>query len=220
ELTEYLTELSQSECAEYLRPNLFTNTPDILPPFLQTGGRPAFQIRLVLAATLSGVYGIYSGFELCEARAVPGTEEYLDSEKYQYKVWDWDRPGNIKDFIGAINRIRRENPALQYLKNLRFYPASDDNILFYGKATLERDNLVFVAVNLDPFEAHEADLDFPLDEIGVGEGDPFEVEELLSGARHLWRGRTQHVRLAPGETPAAIFRVKAWERVDFREPCF
>ena len=220
ELTDYLTELAQSECAEYLRPNLFTNTPDILPPFLQTGGRPAFQIRFALAATLSGVYGIYNGFELCEATAVPGTEEYLDSEKYQYKVWDWDRPGNIKDYIAAINRIRRENAALHGLKNLRFYRASDDNVLFYGKTTAERDNLVFVAVNLDPLEAHEADLDFPLAEIGVSGDDPYEVEELLTGAKHLWRGGTQRVRLAPTENPAAIFRVKAWERVDFREPCF
>jgi len=220
ELTDYLTELTQSDCRDYLRPNLFTNTPDILPAFLQTGGRPAFQIRLVLAATLSSVYGIYNGFELCEATAVPGTEEYQDSEKYQYKVWDWDRPGNIKDDITAVNRIRRENPALQHLKNLRFYRASDDNVLFYGKMTPERDNIVLIAVNLDPFEAHEADLEFPLAEIGIGAEDPYEVEELLSGQKHLWRGASQHVRLDPHRNPAAIFRFSMWERVDYREPCF
>jgi starch synthase (maltosyl-transferring) len=220
ELTEYLTELTQSECREYLRPNLFTNTPDILPPFLQTGGRPAFQIRLVLAATLSSVYGIYNGFELCEATAIPGTEEYQDSEKYQYKVWDWDRAGNIKDYITAVNRIRRNNPALQYLANLRFYPASDDNVLFYGKMTPERDNIVFVAVNLDPFEAHDADLDIPLADVGIKGDGPYEVEELLSGDRHLWRGGTQHVSLDPNRNPAEIFRLKAWERVDYREPSF
>ncbi|MGZ9034725.1 MAG: alpha-1,4-glucan--maltose-1-phosphate maltosyltransferase, partial [Rhodospirillales bacterium] len=129
ELIEYLTELSQSHDKEYVRPNFFTNTPDINPPFLQTGGRPAHQIRFVLASTLSSVYGIYNGFELCEATPIPGKEEYLHSEKYEYKVWDWDRPGNIKDFITRINLIRRENPALHELENLRFYAADDDNVL-------------------------------------------------------------------------------------------
>ncbi len=119
--------------SEYLRPNFFANTPDILPAFLQTGGRPAFQIRLVLAATLSSVYGIYNGFELCEAAALPNSEEYANSEKYEYKVWDWDRPGNIKDYVARVNAIRRDNPALHYLKNLTFHHADDDNVLFYGK---------------------------------------------------------------------------------------
>jgi starch synthase (maltosyl-transferring) len=154
ELIDYLTELTQTDVKEYLRPNFFTNTPDINPPYLQTGGRPAHQVRLVLAATLSSVYGIYNGFELCEATPIPGKEEYLDSEKYEYKVWDWDRPGNIKDYIATVNRIRRDNPALQELDNLRFYPAHDDSILFYGKMTPDRGNMVFVAVNLDPFEPH------------------------------------------------------------------
>lgn len=220
ELIDYFTELCQSESAEYLRPNLFANTPDILPQFLQAGGRPAFQIRLVLAATLSSVYGIYNSFELCEGRAVPGTEEYLESEKYQYKVWDWDRPGNIKDYIAAINRIRRENPALHHFRNLRFYEASDGNVLFYGKIAPGRDNMVFIAVNLDPFEAHESELRFPLGEIGIVEGDTFRVEELLSGDQHLWSGASQRVRLDPHNNPAAVFRVSPWERVDFHNPCF
>lgn len=220
ELTDYLQELTQGESKEYLRPNFFPTTPDILPPFLQSGGRPAFQIRFLLAATLSSVYGIYNGFELCEAAAVPGKEEYLDSEKYQYKVRDWNRPGNIKDYIAAVNRIRRENPALQGLKNLRFHHASDDSVLFYGKAASDQDNLILIAVNLDPFETHESELHLPLGDIGVGEDDPFEVEELLTGQKHLWRGHRQRVRLDPHENPAAIFRVKAWERVDYREPCF
>ncbi len=220
ELTDYLVELTQSECREYLRPNFFTNTPDILPPFLQTGGRPAFQIRLVLASTLAAVYGIYNGYELCENRAIPGTEEYEDSEKYEYKVWDWDRPGNIVDYVARVNRIRRENAALRGFANLRFHRADDDNVLFYGKMTADRENMVFVAVNLDPFEAHEAALEFPLEDMGLAEGDAFEVEELLTGAKHLWRGPTQRIRLDPNENPAAILRASVWRHVEYRTPCF
>lgn len=219
ELVEYGTELTQTDVAEYLRPNYFTNTPDILPPFLQTGGRPAFMIRLVLAATMSSTYGIYNSFELCEATAVPGTEEYLNSEKYEYKVWDWDRPGNIKDYIAQVNRIRRENPALHELDNLRFYTAHDDNVLFYGKMTPSRDNLVFVAVNLDPFDIHEAEVEFPLAEMGIPDDQTFEIEELLSGQKHLWTGPWHRLRLDPQTNPAAIFRVQPWEYVDFRSPC-
>src|SRR5262249_44472625 len=148
ELSSYAYELAQGPGVEYLRPNFFTNTPDILPPILQHGGRPAFQIRLVLAATMASAYGIYNGFELCEATAIPGTEEYANSEKYQYKVWDWDWPGNIKDYIGRINRIRNENPALHELRNLHVYRASDPSVIFYGKMTADRSNMVFVAVNL------------------------------------------------------------------------
>ena len=218
ELIDYLTELTQTECREYLRPNFFANTPDILPPFLQKGGQPAFKIRLALAATLAGVYGIYNGFELCEATAVPGTEEYLDSEKYQYKVWDWNRAGNIKPFVSAINRIRRENPALQQLLNLRFWRADHDNVLFYSKMTPDRENIIFVAVNLDPFEAHETTLWFPIGEIGLSDPDAFEAEELLTGAKHLWRGSPQHIRLDPKDNPVAIFRISVWKHVDYRAP--
>ncbi|HET7271049.1 MAG TPA: alpha-1,4-glucan--maltose-1-phosphate maltosyltransferase, partial [Rubrobacter sp.] len=146
EIMEYLTELTQDWPKEYMRPNFFPNTHDILPHVLQFGGRPAFQMRFVLAATLSSTYGIYSGFELCEntPRGEPGTTVYYqDSEVYEYKVWDWDRPGNIKEYIKRVNEIRRQNPALQYLKNLSFYGSPDDNVLFYGKKT--GDNAVFVA---------------------------------------------------------------------------
>lgn len=220
ELTDYLTELTQGETREYLRPNFFANTPDILPRYLQEGGRPAFQVRLVLAATLSSVYGIYNGFELCENRAVPGTEEYQDSEKYQYKVWDWDRPGNIKDYIAKVNRIRRENPALHELENLRFYPADHDSVLFYGKIDHEGTNAVFIAVNLDPFDAHEATIELPLADLGIAETETYTVEELLSEARHLWQGARQKIRLDPAENPAVILRVGRWVHVDYREPCF
>jgi starch synthase (maltosyl-transferring) len=220
ELTDYLTELTQTSVKEYLRPNFFPSTPDINPPFLQTGGRPAHQIRFVLASTLSSVYGMYNGFELCEATPIPGKEEFLNSEKFEYKVWDWDRPGNIKDFITDVNRIRRENPALHELENLRFYPADDDNVLFYGKMTLDRTNMVFIAVNLDPFDEHKAILEFPIAEMGLKEGDTFEVEELLTGARHLWRGSRQRVLLDPQVNPCEIYRVGGWEQVDYRSPCF
>ncbi|WP_255448461.1 maltotransferase domain-containing protein [Telmatospirillum sp. J64-1] len=220
ELIEYMTELAQSEQKEYFRPNFFPTTPDILPPFLQTGGRPAFRIRFILAATLSSVYGIYNGYELCENAAIPGKEEYLNSEKYEYKVWDWDRPGNIKDEIRKVNLIRRDNPALHEFENTRFYQADDDNILFYGKMTHDRSNMIFVAVNLDPFDPHEAVLHFPLEEMGVPPGETFEVEELLTGRRHLWRGERHRIRLDPEENPAVLFRITVWNSVDYRTPCF
>ena len=220
ELTDYLTELTRTPVKEYLRPNFFTNTPDINPPYLQTGGRPAHMIRLALAATLSSVYGIYNGFELCEATPIPGKEEYLNSEKYDYKVWDWDRPGNIKDFITKVNAIRRDNPALHELDNLRFYPADDDNILFYGKMTPDRSNMVFIVVNLDPFDPHVAELEFPLEQMGLKQGDTFQVEELLTGRKHLWRSAKQGVKLEPETNPVEIYRIGTWETVDYRTPCF
>jgi starch synthase (maltosyl-transferring) len=210
ELQEYLSELTQGPMKEYFRGNLFANTPDILPEFLQRGGPPAFRIRAILAATLSSVYGIYSGFELCENTPLgPGKEEYLDSEKYEIKAWDWDRPGNIRPLITALNRIRRENPAMQEYENLRFYHADSEHVLFYGKMTPDRSNVVFVAVNLDPFQAHDAVLHFPVGEFGMGHNDPWEAEEPLTGERHLWQGSAQRVRLEPS-APGRIFRVRAW----------
>ncbi|HEX8360992.1 MAG TPA: alpha-1,4-glucan--maltose-1-phosphate maltosyltransferase [Longimicrobium sp.] len=210
EIIEYLTELTQGPMKEYFRGNLFPNTPDINPEFLQRGGRPAFMIRAVLATTLSSVYGIYSGFELCEGTPLaPGKEEYLDSEKYELKAWDWDRPGNIRGLITRLNQVRRENRALHEYENLRFYPADDDNILFYGKMTPDRASMVFVAVNLDPFAAHETTLHFPLPDMGIGWNDPWEVEELLTGERHFWHGGSHRLYLEPG-APARIFRVRAW----------
>lgn len=220
ELTEYLTELTQGEACEYLRGNLFTNTPDILPPILQQGGRPAFKMRLALAATLSSVYGIYSGFELCENTAIPGKEEYLHSEKYEYKVWDWERPGNIKDYIATINRIRRENPALHLYKNLRFYESTDDNVLFYGKATPDRTNIVLVAVNLDPFQAHESTIRVPIREYRIGPDQQYLVHELISDRKFLWKGAEQTVRLDPAVEPAAIFSITRWGYKDYDEPCY
>ena len=212
ELTDYLIELTQTEVAEYLRPNFFANTPDILSPFLQNGGPPAFKIRLVLAATLADIYGIYNGYELCENRAIPGTEEYADSEKYQFKVWDWDRPGHIKPYITQVNRIRRENPAFRAYRSLRFWRADDDNILFYGKMTDDRSSMAFVAVNLDPFAAHETTLWFPITGMGLRDPDAWQLEELLSGTRETRQGSPYRVRLDPDVNPAVIYRATAVAR--------
>jgi len=219
ELTAYLTELTRTEMAEYFRGNLFTNTPDILSPILQDGGRPAFKLRLALAATLSSLYGIYSGYELCERAAIPGTEEYLDSEKYEIRVRDWDTPGHIKAYIARINRIRRENPALQEYRNLEFYECDDDNILFYGKRSADGQNTVWVAVNLDPFQAHEARLHLPMRELGVTSEDRLQVHELITDERQLWRGPAHAIRLDPQE-PAAILRVAPFARKPFADPCY
>ncbi|HSE95640.1 MAG TPA: maltotransferase domain-containing protein, partial [Methylomirabilota bacterium] len=212
ELTDYLTELTQSEMRQYFRGNFFVNTPDILPEILQHGGRPAFQMRLILAATLSSLYGMYSGYELCENTSVPGTEEYLDSEKYEIRVRDWDRPGNIKAHVARINRIRRENPALHTTYNLRFYPAADDHILFYGKMTPDRDNVVLVAVNLDPFAAHTAEIEVPLRELGLPEDATFQMHDLLTDTRALWRGSRHLIRLDPAVEPAAVWVLRRWLR--------
>ncbi len=220
ELADYFTELTQTEMAEYFRGNLFTNTPDILPPILQQGGRPAFKMRLVLAATLSTVYGIYSGYELCENAAIAGTEESQDSEKYEIKVRDWDVPGNIKDYISRINAIRRENPALHEYRNLRFYESNDDNILFYGKRSFDGKNAVLVALNLDPFEAHQANVRLPLSEFGIGQEEQFQVNDLITEQRHLWKGPVQTIRLDPREEPAMILRATRFPHKDYGTPCY
>ncbi len=208
ELTQYFTELAQTEMREYFRGNLWPNTPDILPFALQTGGRPAFMIRAVLAATLSSVYGIYSGFELCENEALPGREEYLDSEKYQFKERDWNAPGNIKDWITRLNLIRQENRALHLYDNLRFYPSSDDAILFYGKMTEARDNIVLVVVNLDPHRKHGSYIELPVEQFGGVEDGVYEVHDLLSDARYTWTDRRNYVELDPEIQPAHIFRIR------------
>jgi starch synthase (maltosyl-transferring) len=210
ELIEYFTELTQTEMREYFRGNLWPNTPDILPLFLQNGGRPAFIIRAVLAATLSSLYGIYSGFELCENAALLGREEYLDSEKYQWKERDWDAPGNIKDWIARLNRIRKENRALQFYDNLQFFDADNDAILFYGKMTPARDNIILVVLNLDPHQAHNSYVYVPFETFGAMETDAYEVHDLLTDARYIWRGRQNYVELDPQQQPAHIFRVRRW----------
>lgn len=207
ELIEYLTELTTEAPKEYMRPNFFVNTPDINPPILQTGGRAAFRARAVLAATLSSVWGMYSGYELCESEPIPGREEYLDSEKYQLRVRKFDAPGNIKADIAHINRIRRENHALHELTNLRFHPAHDDNILFYGKMTAAGDNIIWIAVNLDPHRPHEADIELPLYTLGLDDHGSVDVEDLIGGHHFAWRTKWQRVRLDPEVNPYAIWRI-------------
>jgi starch synthase (maltosyl-transferring) len=207
ELTEYLTELTRTEAREYYRPNFFANTPDINPVYLQTSGRAGFQARLVLAATLATNYGLYNGFEVCEGRPLPGKEEYLDSEKYEIKAWDMDRPGHIREDIKLINRLRRERPALQQFDNLSFYNAWNDEILYYGKYTSDRHDFVLVAVNLDPHNPQGAHFEVPLWEFGLGDEASIEVENLVTGARFTWTGKVQHMLLDPRERPYAIWRL-------------
>src|SRR5437899_2196611 len=208
ELTDYLGELTQTEMREYFRGNFWPNTPDILSPFLQDGGRPAFIIRIVLAATLSPLYGIYSGYELCENEAISGREEYLDSEKYQFKERDWSAPGNIKDWITRLNRIRKQNRALQLYTNLRFYPAENEAILFYSKMTPARDNIILVVVNLDPHRKQHSFVDVPIEQFGQMESDQYKVQDLLSGATYTWRGRRNYVELDPEGQPAPSLLVR------------
>jgi starch synthase (maltosyl-transferring) len=220
EIIDYLTELTSTEMCQYFRGNFFVNTPDILPYILQEGGRPAFRFRLALAATLSSVYGVYSGYELCEATPIPGKEEYLNSEKYEYKVWDWDRPGNIKDYLATVNRIRREHSALHEYDNLRFYWADDDNIICYGKANADHSDILIIAVNLDPFQTHETLIHFPISDFGIKDGEQYRATELFSGESYIWSGGTQYVRLDPNIDPAQIFWLRRWEHIDYVETCF
>jgi starch synthase (maltosyl-transferring) len=207
ELTEYLTEITKTPMREYFRPNFFTNTPDILAPMLQTGGPPAFRMRLVLAATLSSSYGIYSGFELCENDAVPGTEEYLNSEKYEIKVRDWHKPGNIREFIARVNEIRRENIALQDFLSLRFLDTDSDQILCYAKLSPDKGNIIIVAVNLDPFQTHYCTVVVPPEVVGAQPGQHYQVTDLLTGASYTWSDHN-YVRLDPMVQSAHILRVE------------
>jgi starch synthase (maltosyl-transferring) len=208
ELVEYFTELTQTDVREYLRPNLFANTPDVLHDYLQRGGRAAFQIRLVLAATLGASYGIYGPpFELCEADAIPGTEEYRDSEKYQVRMWDRDRPGNIRDLVTRVNHARHEHRALQFDHRLRFHEVDDERLLAYSKTTPDLASAVLVVVNLDPHRAAEGWLHLPLDELGLAADAPYEMRDLLGDARYVWRGSRNWVRLDPAVAPAHVFVV-------------
>ena len=207
ELEAYLTELDTEPPKDFFRPHFFVNTPDINPVFLQNSGRPGFLIRAALASTLSGLWGVYNGFELCEAAAMPGKEEYLDSEKYQLRAWDWDRPGNIVDEISTLNRIRKQNPALQTHRGVRFLVARNDAILYYEKATPDRSNVVLVAVSLDPFQAQEADFEIPLWLWSLPDQASLGAENLSTGETFTWYGNTQHMRLTP-EAPYAIWRAR------------
>ena len=208
ELGGYLTELTQTELKEYFRANFFTNTPDILPEFLQKGGRPAFLIRAVLATMSCPVYGIYSGFELCENSAIPGREEYADSEKYQFKGRDWNAPGNIKEFLTKLNTIRLQNRALQEYSNLRIQTVENDNILCFSKTTASLDNILLIVTTVDPSQPQTAFIHVPLDDFGIGGTEAYVAEDLLTGEQFTWRGSRNFVALHPHSRPAHIFRIR------------
>ena len=194
---------------EYYRPNLFPNTPDILPFYLQEGGRPAFMIRAVLAATLSGVYGIYSGFELCENGALPGREEYRDSEKYQFKHRDWDAPGNIKPLITRLNKIRRENVALHNTNNLSFCGSDNSAIICYRKFTSSAEADVLVIVTTDFRHAQSGWIYVPTGDLGLSPDSVYEVEDLLTGEIFSWRGSRNYVSFDPLNRIAHILRIRS-----------
>jgi starch synthase (maltosyl-transferring) len=192
ELTDYFTELTTGESREYLRPNLFANTPDILHAYLQHGGRPAFEARLLLAATLGATYGIYSGFELCEPRALrPGSEEYADSEKYEFRKWEWERPGNITELVCRVNKIRREHRALQFDTTLRFHATDNAEIIAYSKTAPDGSDRVLTIVNLDPLHMQHGRVDTPVDK------DLFPVRDLLDEATYTWHRGWNYVRFDP-----------------------
>ena len=216
ELIQYFTDLTQTQVREYFHPNLWANTPDILTEYLQFGGRPAFMSRFVLAATLGASYGIYGpAFELCETRPrEPGSEEYLDSEKYEIKNWDIGRPDSLKDFIGRVNRIRRENPALQGNWSLRFHKVDNDQLLCYSKRTDDLSNTVLVVVNLDPHYTQSGWVEFPLEELGIDPQKPYQMHDLLSDARYLWQGSRNYIELNPQIVPAHIFRMRRHVRTE------
>jgi starch synthase (maltosyl-transferring) len=216
ELTAYFSELTGHESREYFHPNLWPNTPDILTEYLQFGGRPAFMSRLVLAATLGASYGIYGpAYELMENEPRdPGSEEYLNSEKYQVRHWDLNRIDSLRDFVARVNRIRRDNPALQHDWNLRFYPIDNDEILCAGKATEDLDNVIIVVVNLDPYHTQSGWVELPLEDLSIEADRPFQVHDLLSGARYLWHGPRNYVELDPRRTPAHIFRLRRRVRTE------
>ncbi|MCY7259798.1 alpha-1,4-glucan--maltose-1-phosphate maltosyltransferase [Pseudomonas protegens] len=206
ELASYFSELNQSPWRECFRPNFFVNTPDINPAFLHDSGRPGFLIRAVLASMGSGLWGMYSGFELCESAPVPGKEEYLDSEKYEIRPRDFNAAGNIIAEIAQLNRIRRQNPALHSHLGLKLYNAWNDQILYFGKRNAEGDNFVLVAVSLDPFNAQEAHFELPLWELGLADDAATQGEDLMNGHRWTWYGKTQFMRLEPAQ-PFGIWRI-------------
>jgi starch synthase (maltosyl-transferring) len=206
ELIDYFTEITTPPVSDYVRPHLWPNTPDILHATLQTGGRAAFKFRVAMAATLSSLYGVYSGYELCEnVPFAPGSEEYRDSEKYELKARDWSAPGNLTDYLTRLNEIRRQHPALQRYDNLRFYTADDPHVLWYGKAA--GDDQIFVAVNLDPLDKHVSLVDVPLASLGLAPEQPYRMHELLTDVTYDWSGPRGYVELDPSTEPAQIFRL-------------
>ena len=210
ELEQYFEELTRTEVREYFRPHLWPNTPDILTEYLQSGGRPAFIARLVLAATLGASYGMYGpAFELCENRPLaPGSEEYLDSEKYQIRYWDIEREDSLAPLIALINRIRRESPELQTNERLRFHQIDNDQLIAYSKTTEDNAGVVVVVVNLDPYHVQSGWLQLPLEELSVDPTQTYQMHDLVSDGRYFWHGDTNYVELNPHVMPAHVFRIR------------
>ncbi len=216
ELTQYLTELTKTPVREFFRPNQWPNTPDILTEFLQMGTRAAFMIRFLLAATIGANYGIYGpAFELMESRPVRhGSEEYLDSEKYQIREWNLDRPDSLCELIALVNRIRRENQALQNDWSIDFHPVDNDQLLCFSKLSDDATNLIVVVINLDPHHTQAGFVDLPLDKWKIESDRPYQANDLLTGARYLWSGRRNYVELNPQSVPGHIFRIRRRLRVE------
>jgi len=214
ELEEYLTPLTTTELKEYFRPNFWPNTPDILNEYLQVGGPPGFKIRLVLAATLSSSYGVYGPpFELCDGLPVQiGSEEYMNSEKYEIRSWNLEEPHSLRYYIAQVNKIRRENVVLQSHSNLTFYPIDNENIICYGKYSDDFSEVIIVTVNLDPNWVQSGWLKLPIDEFDLPPGKPFQVHDLLDNKRYLWNGSRNFVQLDPKAAPAHIFRLRRYQR--------
>lgn len=216
ELMDYFTELTQTDVRECMRPNLWPNTPDILPEYLQMGGRPAFMTRLVLAATLGASYGIYGpAFELCEHQPRRlGSEEYLDSEKYEIRHWEVSKPESLREFIARLNQIRREHRALQSDWSLRFHPIENDQLICFSKHTEDPSEVILVVANLDSHYTQAGYLEFPIDTFGHDPQRPYQVHDLISGARYLWHGSRNYVELNPHVVPAHVFRVRRKVRTE------
>lgn len=210
ELSSYFTDLTKADSQQYFRPSLWPNTPDILSEYLQFGGRPAFIARLILAATLSPNYGIYGpAFELCENRArEAGSEEYLDSEKYEVRHWEIDRPDSLRDLIARVNRIRQDNPALRRGRNLCFYPIDNDEVICYGRWTDDLSNVLVIVVNLDPHHTRSGWVELPLTDLAIDPRDPYQAHELVSDARYLWHGARNYVEIDPEIMPAHVLRLR------------
>jgi starch synthase (maltosyl-transferring) len=214
ELESYFTELTQTEVAEFFRPNLWPNTPDILTERLQTGGRAAFMARVILAGTLAASYGLYGpAFELMEHQPLePGSEEYLDSEKYEIRHWDLDRPDSLAEFITRVNRARRSNPALQTDRTLRFHSMDNEHLIAYSKSAAQ--NVIVTVVNLDPYTTQGGWLELDLEALGMDGERPFQVHDLLTEARYIWEGPRHFVELNPHVVPAHLFRIRQRVRTE------
>jgi starch synthase (maltosyl-transferring) len=209
ELEQYIQELAHTEVGEYMRPSFWPNTPDILPQYLQYGGRPAFIIRLILAATLSSSYGIYGpAFELCVSEALEGKEEYLNSEKYEIKQWDWSATGNIRPVVERVNRVRRQNPSLQTIRNIRLCPIENEAIVCYVKMTEDRSNITVTAVNIDPHHRQSGWIRLPLREMDIDPRRPFLAHDMLTNDKYIWQGETNYIELDPHVMPGHILKVQ------------